>query len=78
MIGGVLLVGALGLVPQALPLHRPFHTPASPILLRQPESTEPVAPEPRAESPREAAASNAVTEAATDFATSRLNPESDC
>ena len=62
MIGGVLLVGALGLVPQALPLHRPFHTPASPILLRQPESTESVAPEPRAESPREAAASNAVTE----------------
>ena len=60
-----LFVGALALVPQTLHLHRPVHT-ASPILLRQPEYTEPVAPEPRAELPLRAAAapSNAVTEKA--------------
>jgi len=60
-----LFVSALGLVPQTLLLHRPVHT-AFPILLRQPEYTEPVAPKLRAELPLRAAAepNNAMTEKA--------------
>ena len=60
-----LFVSALGLVPQTLLLHRPVHT-AFPILLRQPEYTEPVATKLRAEWPLRAAAepNNAMTEKA--------------
>ena len=60
-----LVVGALGLVPQALLLRNPIHTVAFPILLRQPEYTEP-AELPRAELLRQAAAapSNIMTEKA--------------